>query len=42
MAESAKFTDGRGSHELAIWDTAGSEEWLPSNTFVYHLSLSEI
>jgi small GTP-binding protein len=32
----AKFEDEVGSYELQIWDTAGAEEWMSSNTLLYH------
>jgi len=38
MADSREFTDCNGTYELAIWDTAGAEEWLSMNTTVYHSS----
>jgi small GTP-binding protein len=36
MASSASFSDSNGIYELAIWDTAGADEWLSMNTSVYH------
>jgi small GTP-binding protein len=36
MADSASFSDPKGTYELAIWDTAGADEWFSMNTSVYH------
>jgi small GTP-binding protein len=36
MADSAQFKDTNGWYELAIWDTAGAEEWLSMNASAYH------
>jgi small GTP-binding protein len=36
MADCVEFTDVNGSYELAIWDTAGADIWLPMNASAFH------
>lgn len=39
IASTKRFNDSTGNYQLAIWDTAGSEDWQSMNSTVYHGSI---
>jgi small GTP-binding protein len=35
LADTIAFNDARGSYEMAIWDTAGADEWVSMNAIAF-------